>query len=181
MDLALAFVAGFFSLPFLWMIILALILLGDVVCCETEYFGLGAFLVISSSALAAWLGNDINVFGWAWGNLGAIIQFTFFYLLLGTVWSVVKWYFYLLKIRDEYLTGSRAGMDQKIEGGMRRPESSFARNNKTRIMGWIAHWPFSIVGTFLGDFLTRIFQTIYEAMSGLYDRIAGSVFADFDK
>jgi hypothetical protein len=42
-----------------------------------------------------------------------------------------------------------------------------ARNNKARITTWMVYWPFSIVGTFFGDFLSRVFATIYRNISGM--------------
>jgi hypothetical protein len=46
-------------------------------------------------------------------------------------------------------------------------------------MGWIAMWPFSIVGTFIGDFLTKLVRRVYDAMRGVYDSIANSAYKEF--
>ena len=62
------------------------------------------------------------------------------YIVLGLVWSIFKWYFFLHN-KNEYLT-------KKFENDNLR-ESDFpkAKNNKSRIISWMSYWPFSAFWT----------------------------------
>ena len=96
----------------------------------------------------------------------------------------MKWYLHLLKVRDKARADFdrfTAAVERPVAAHPKRPSDSYARENKGRIMGWIAHWPFSMVGSVLGDFLTRIVKSIYNVLSDLYDRMANHVFKDFDQ
>lgn len=174
MDFALGLVAGFFALPWLWMAFLALIFVVEVVLCENEQFGWGTSLTLGGTALVAWLGADLNVFAWVWANLAAIAKFSLIYFAVGGLWSIVKWYFYLLRVKERL---DRFADETKSR---KRPNESYAKNNKGRIMGWIAHWPFSMLGTVFGDFLKRVVETVFNVLRNLYDRIANHVFAGFE-
>jgi hypothetical protein len=183
MDLALGFVLGFFALPFWWMLLLTAVFVVDVVLCENDEFGWGTTITVLGTGLVAWLGADVNPVAWLWTNLADVARFLLFYFAIGGLWSIVKWYLYLLKVRDkaraEFERFKAAGREK--DDHPKRPSDSYARENKGRIMGWIAHWPFSMVGSVLGDFLTRIVKTIYNVLSDLYDRMANHVFRDFDQ
>lgn len=177
MEFLLGVAAGFLLWP--WWAILAFILIcvTDIVLLGTDdldgepYVGWGTTVLIVGTGLFAWLATDVNPFVWVWVNLTSIVKFLIVYFFVGALWSIVKWYFYLLKVRDKMLTRKQK----------ERPSESYARNNKVRIFSWIGHWPFSLVGTFFGDFLSRIVNAIYLMLSGLYDSMADRVFKDFTK
>lgn len=61
----------------------------------------GAVLLIVLSYAFLWGAVGINPIVYAWNN--PITAFTYIggYFLGGTVWTIVKWYFYLLRRRDE--------------------------------------------------------------------------------
>jgi len=184
MDLALLMFLGFFALPWYWMGGLFLLFMVDVALCESDEFTWGTVLLMAGVALTAWLGGDINPFTYLWHNFAEIVKFFAFYFAIGGLWSIVKWYFYLLKLRDRMLNTTAVGKKMRTSPeGMRnvRPDASYAANNKGRIMGWIGHWPFSVIGTFLGDFIKRIVTSIYNVLSKLYDRMAAHVFVGFDE
>jgi hypothetical protein len=46
---------------------------------------------------------------------------------------------------------------------------------KAQILGWIVDWPVSVVIYVLKDILRDIANSIYNRLSGVYDRIALSV------
>lgn len=182
MDLAFALFLGYFALPWYFMGLVALLFLVDVALCESDEFGWATTVLVVGTALTAWLGGGINPFAYVWNNLAEVFTFFVLYFAVGALWSIVKWYFYLLKIRDRVRSGGYDRAYSSAESTKnRRPEVSYARNNKGRIMGWIGHWPFSMVGTFIGDFIKRIVTNIYLTLSKLYDRMADHVFAGFDE
>lgn len=166
------FLAGMLTGMLLWpwwgisiFIVLCLI---DAALVENESATFGTFMMIVGTAALVWLAGDMNPIALAWENLGAIVVFFFGYFVVGGIWSLFKWYLHLTNVRAE----------MKEYGKKERPRESYARHNKGRIMGWIGHWPFSIVGTFFGDFLYRIGRTIYNYLGGTYERIEKHVFGD---
>lgn len=44
--------------------------------------------------------------------------------------------------------------------------------HKSLIISWISYWPLSVIGTLLNNPFRRLFEWIYDSLSGLYDRIA---------
>lgn len=169
MEFALGIAAGFFLWPWWAMMALSLVFIVDIVCLECEAEGWGTTILIIGTALLTWLAIDANIFVWVWNNLANIGKFFLVYFFVGALWSVAKWYFYLLTVRDK----------MKSSNITTRPWESYASNNKARIFSWIGHWPFSMVGTLFGDFLKRVVLSIYNMLSTLYEKIGNSVFADF--
>jgi hypothetical protein len=51
-----------------------------------------------------------------------------------------------------------------------------AADNKGRIIGWMAFWPFSVVGTFLNDPVRRLFNFLFRHFKTLYQKMADHVF-----
>lgn len=60
--------------------------------------------------------------------------------------------------------------------GLQELQRPRARNNKQRIVSWMAFWPFSLVGTLLNDPVRRLFTWLFTAFSSLYQRMADYVF-----
>ena len=174
-SFALGLAAGFLLWPWWAMSALFLVFVVDIVCLECEVEGWGTTILLIGTAILAWLAIDVNIFAWVWANLGNIFKFFFVYFLVGALWSVAKWYFFLLKVRDKM----KREVEERGIAETTRPYQSFASNNKARIFSWIGHWPLSIIGTFFGDFLKRIVINIYNMLSTLYDKIGDSVFAEF--
>ena len=187
MDLAFALFLGYFALPWYFMSLLVLLFLVDVALCESDEFSWATIVLVVGTGLAVWLGGDVNPFAYVWNNLAEVFGFFVLYFAVGAAWSIVKWYFYLIRLRDKVKSGEHRDYTQKGQGlseaaiKRKRPAKSFAKNNKGRIFGWIGHWPFSMVGTFIGDFIKRIVTNIYLVLQGLFDRMSNHVFAGFDE
>lgn len=106
-------------------------------------------------------------------HTGTIIGLFALYLILGVVWAVVKWYFYLLNKR-EYLSGrleasSISDIDYYIP---------VAKENKARIMSWMMYWPFSGVWTLINDPVRKAFQLVYRNIENFFDKMSASIFAE---
>lgn len=165
------FVVGMFAGMLLWpwwvlgaFIIICLI---DAALVENESASFGTALMIVGTAALVWIGSG-NPFALAWEHLGALITFIFGYFIAGGVWSLFKYWLFLKNVK--------ASMIER--GTTERPRNSYMANNKAKLMSWIGHWPFSIIGTFFGDFLYRIGRTIYNTLGGTYERIEKHVFGD---
>lgn len=51
-----------------------------------------------------------------------------------------------------------------------------ARRHASRITGWMAYWPLSMIGWFIGDFLMDIWGTIYNLFAKLFQGVADRQF-----
>jgi predicted membrane protein len=166
------FTMGLFAGVLLWpwwglgaFVIICLI---DAALVENENASFGTALMLVGTGILVWLAGDMNPFVLTWENLGAIIPFFFTYFIVGGIWSVAKYWLFLKNVKADMIE----------RGVTERPRSSYIKNNKAKVMAWIGHWPFSIIGTFFGDFLYRIGRTIYDMLGGTYERIEKSVFGD---
>ena len=168
MEFVLGMFAGMLLWPWWALSIFVILCLTDAALVENESATFGSIMMVVGIGVLIWLAGDMNPFSLLWQNLGAVILTFIAYFIIGGVWSLFKWYLYLTNVRE----------DMKETGKTERPYNSYARNNKARIMAWIGHWPFSIIGTFFGDFLYRIGNKIYNYLGGTYERIEKSVFGD---
>jgi len=170
MEFAFGMFTGMMLWPWWGLGIFFLLCLVDAVLVENDSAGFGTFLILVGTGALVWLAGGHNPFMLAWTHAGDILKFFIAYFMAGALWSVARWYLYLLKVRD----------NMKANGLTKRGRDTYARNNQAKIVSWIGHWPFSMIGTFFGDFLTRIVTNIYRVLSNLYESIANSVFKDFE-
>ena len=170
MEFALGVLAGFLLWPWWAMGIFFLMVLVDAVLVENENATWGTFMMLIGTGLLVWLAGDANPFILVWDNLSSVFLFFIAYFVVGALWSVIKWYLYLTKIRN----------NMQKHGETKRPRDSYASQNQSRIAGWIGHWPFSMIGSLFGDFLGRLLDSIYTFLSSMYEKIGNSVFKDFE-
>lgn len=103
------------------------------------------------------------------------------FFVLGTVWAVVKWWFFVRDLADKRreqiakadLLGGAPGKNIKVFGLITKP---VVRDHKSRIMTWMCFWPFSMVWTLINDPIRRIFKAIYSRIKGMLQRIADRAF-----
>lgn len=100
------------------------------------------------------------------------------YFLIGTIWSVVKWYFFLLNKRDKFLE------DKKQWDSSNHARPLFAsvpevRYYKKSILTWMTYWPFSMVWTLLDDPVRRAFNLIYYKIADFMQGISNRVFTPY--
>lgn len=123
------------------------------------------------------------------------------YLLGALIWSTIKWRMFFLPALFERYEDARANW-LKSQGLKEMPADPAARNqflnsspaqyininhtrmashNKSRITGWMIFWPFSLVETFIGDFLVRIFDRMYKMVRNVYQRMSDSMASKYDE
>jgi len=170
MEFALGMFAGLILWPWWGLGIFILLCIVDSVLVENENASFGTGMMVVGTAMLVWLAGDMNPFVLAWDNFGNILKFFVVYFAVGGLWSIAKWYLYLIGVRD----------DMRQRGEKKRPCRTYARNNQARIYAWIGHWPFSMIGSLFGDFLGRIVKMIYRSLTNLYDRMANNIFKDFE-
>ena len=101
------------------------------------------------------------------------------YFFAGAVWSLVKWYFWLVKLRrrlDSGETVSRVIYTAGVHGFPPNPG-----DHKSRIIGWIALWPASMLWTMINDPVRRAAEEINARLGGTYQHISNRVFKGYDK
>lgn len=108
---------------------------------------------------------------------GEIVMGIAAYFFAGAVWSLVKWYFWLVKLRrrlDAGETVSRVIYTAGVHGFPPNPG-----DHKSRIIGWIALWPASMLWTLINDPVRRVAEDIYAGLGGTYQHISNRVFRNF--
>ncbi len=184
-----------------------LIALAFIWCIEIDKSGGAAFMVVFTF-LFLWGAVGINPVLWALSNPMSALTYVAVYFLGGTIWTIVKWYFYLLRRRDEakkikiYFEANEHDL-RKDWSSNKTDTFSFvnwmnstsrhssprheyldndyppmATHHKGDILFWAAYWPFSAFWTLLNDPIRRLWNAIYALLGGLLHRMSISVFKD---
>lgn len=109
-----------------------------------------------------------NLFIYLRDNPGSSIAFIGIYLVIGVVWSIFKWYFFLLNKRDKVLK----------RNDFWESDIPKAKDHKAKIISWMSYWPFSAFWTLLNDPIKRTFKFIYSKIEKVYEKMTEKVFAD---
>jgi len=128
----------------------------------------------------------------------------FGYFVLGTLWAVAKWYFFVRTKREIYLAAKETYLkkpetrmhremgkdpveidalweESYARGGLlnsKKGVAPLARDHKVRILQWMAYWPWSALWTLVNDAVKRIYKTIYENIHKLLQSISDNAFKD---
>lgn len=180
-----------------WWLLVAAVIVVDILFLEYDN-GTGATFSLAAFAALMFFFGDWNPFPWMAANplwtIGSILG----YFVAGSVWSIVKWYFHCLNVRDKYdeikdaffeehkITDGKVSSQLKSEWKERLRYSEFsggsiapvARKHKSTILMWMTHWPFSAVWTLLNDPIRRIFMSIYARLTGTLQKISDRLFAN---
>lgn len=104
-------------------------------------------------------------------NPGSTILIVVAFFVLGTIWAIVKWWFYIQrqaeKRRQELAKPSNYGTP------IRKP---LVIDNKSRIMTWMCFWPFSLIWTLVDDSIRGVFRFIYTKIRTKLQRMADKAF-----
>jgi hypothetical protein len=95
------------------------------------------------------------------------------YAVIGIVWSMFRWFRYVKSTADTYRKEHGDNLRASERSSLQREIS--ATLNKSRITGWIAYWPWSMLWNLTGDF----FKMIYEALQGVYQKISDRAMGKF--
>jgi hypothetical protein len=167
----------FFAFGTLWFWVLATIFLIYLIFCiegDEDYGGTGATVGLAIFlGLLYFMGNKSGFHGffdYAKDHPGVVIGCIASYFVLGTVWSIVKWFFYLKK--EKKLRGSEDFQYKVLHG-------YYTLSEKTgKIISWMSYWPFSFAWTFFDEPVKKAFETIAERLEGVYNRIAIKISKD---
>ena len=105
-------------------------------------------------------------------NPGLTISCFIFYIIIGVIWSLFKWTFYLKNLKSKYTTQSSLSHDMyKFE----------VSENKERIIGWMLYWVFSMMYTIIDQPVKKLFTEILNRTTGLYDKISKNILSEIEK
>ncbi len=169
---------------------------------ELEQFGWATLTLIATVALTQFT-HTFDFVGYVAHHALESVLYTLGYLVVGLLWSFVKWFSFLMAFRDKYreckniyyqkynlvpgqpLPESLAKEFEewmqntycyaKYRGALlsRKPRAS---ENKTRIVAWMAFWPCSLIGTLLNDPVRRLFSFLFNQFKALYQKMVDYVF-----
>lgn len=95
------------------------------------------------------------------------------YGIIGGAWSIFRWFRYCRKyVKDNPFTDKVREYCTLIT---KTPESFYKdhlnpSNHKSRLIGWIVYWPWSLLWNCAGDFVT----SIYDALTNIYNRVSAA-------
>lgn len=139
-----------------------------IACIEHENHWFPSCLVVIFAAVY-W--KAIAAFSLNWQSilLGVAV-----YAVLGVAWSMFRWTRFVKEKADYY----RKQYGTKLDKSNRSCLASAidATSNKSRITGWIAYWPWSLIWNLTGD----VFKMLYETLQGVYQKISDRAVGKFD-
>lgn len=151
----------------LWIILaISLFLIGFFL--EVSENGWGVTItILCTIVIFRWLvGPTFITQSWEWvlNNWAFAIIYLVVYITVGLIWSLIKWFMYLRKM--------------KREGYTKESRILQVSENKGTIILWMSYWPISLIATLLNDPLRKLITEIFDYFSGTYQKILDSVFKD---
>lgn len=144
--------------------------------------------------------TNSDLFAWVYDNPLTFVEYVAAYFIAGAAWSMLKWWLYLLGVREKYDSiralwmqshkmSSAATIPDQLKNEWRahvagRFSGKFppqATDHKASIMLWISYWPVSSFWTLLNDPLKRIAVAIYNVMGNVYQRISNAMFSEIGR
>lgn len=120
----------------------------------------GVFCTASFLALfAALLYNIEPLYILVTSNPISLLSLLGCYMFIGIIWSMFKWYKFLVK--------------EKARGVKGAPK---ANSYKSEILFWATYWPFGMVKYLIGDLIHDLFSQIWKRIGGVYQKISDKVF-----
>lgn len=122
------------------------------------------------------------------------------WLLCGTVWAVIKWWIFVHdqnaeyeEYKSEWLRSQGLPSTKVVPPEVREKWADYvannydlrrvkaiplAKDNKSRIIHWMALWLPSMVCFFVNDLLKRVFRAIYYRIADFLQRMADRIYAN---
>lgn len=175
---------------------------------DGEHGGIATFATLVCVAALQW-GFGVDMIGAVKAHPMSLLEWAAAYLVVGTIWGVVKWWFYVRKQRRGYdvvratllvrLGLPATGPDgfptpipvankdefQRMlwsppNGGERVEVKPDPTNHKAQIYLWMAYFPWSLTWTLINDPVKRAFDEAYAQVANMLRRISASAFAGTD-
>ena len=172
---------AFGAMGFWLLLVVASIIMSEMMDNDSPFWA-GSVAIITLAVLAVFGGFNPLIYIMA--HPGETVLWVAGYFVVGAAWSLVKWYFWLLKIRrrlDERDPGLSFETVLYHAGVVRKQFPPNPGDYKSRIVGWIALWPASMLWTVINDPVRRAAEEIYARLGGTYQKISNRVFAGYSK
>lgn len=152
----------FFALGTLgFWLLLTVVSIAFIACVENDHY---TFPTIVALILAIVYWKPISNFSISWKAFAIALVA---YVVIGVVWSIFRWVRYVKEETDEYKKDPTEYTLSSLKNNLK------VTNNKSRITGWIAYWPWSLLWNITGDF----FKMLSENLQGVYQKIADRALA----
>lgn len=174
-------------------------------CMEYESGVLATVSLVVFGAALNWLGG-VNIIQLVMANWYLLAPFVGAYVGLSVVWGIWKWRDYYgadlekfdealyewlkahnLKNISEMTEDHKVAWDKwlethkiydhKLKRERRLDEVPEARENKARIMRWMAYWPISFLLYVFRDMIVKLFKRIYNGLAKYLQHMADAAFA----
>lgn len=175
------------------------------VAIANEWPGRATLAIIAFMIAIHFLGGSLNILAFLQEHLVDSIIAIIGYFAVGSIWSIIKWYFFMKRLSWAYIemrgTFLRANGYPKATETWQVPENlrdkwlgqvlhtpggwlsvrdvieARVSNHKKRIMIWISYWPFSALWTLIDDPFRWIVRLIYDKLSSIFGLIGRRVMA----
>jgi hypothetical protein len=190
-----------FGLATAWIWFMSLVAVESIllfILIEGNKPGWCAISLLSTFGLLKFLAG-VNIPLLAWEHPGLAVLFILGYFLVGTIWSIGKWYLFVKDRRAKYDEAKANWSPDLSRGGkiyanvateweksheylrFKNSKNGLAplvRDNKSRILTWMGYWPWSMLWTLINDPIKRAFKTIYNHIHDTLQSISNSAFKD---
>jgi hypothetical protein len=154
-----------------WLIILNVAAFIIAAICFFNWATKASGITLLLAAIADWfvLGTPLAWFIAHWQvTVGAIAV----YALVGVIWGVVRWFIYLNSADTKTTIKNAFSLYNTYYSNLKEGETkpSFKESNyypfsfrkdSSMITTWIVFWPLSIIWTFFSEFITRLFDHVW--------------------
>lgn len=152
-----------------WLVVLALSAVYTIAT-ERDTHGVAIFATLIAAGLCWKSLIALGAIAWPFLLIGVGV-----YALAGGAWSVFRWFKYC----REFVTKNpyQGVTDYSNGSGVRLTAQEYfskklrPSEHKSRLIGWIAYWPWSLIWNIVGDTLTAI----YDALANVYQKTADAV------
>lgn len=182
---------------------LAIIYVAGCFLVELEFFGWATILLIATVIGVQSL-HVFDIIAYVAANALLSMAYAAGYVVVGVVWSFVKWFSFLIKYRDKFRElkqsflnknnivgsivpdGQKQAFDNYMQNMWQKPDYTglkhglkpVAAENKAKITAWMAFWPCSMISTLMNDPVRRLFKFLFNTFKVLYQKMADAVFAN---
>lgn len=136
--------------------------------------GFGATLVVLVTLFLLQVFGNVNVLKFMKENPGTTVVYCLVYLIMGAIWAFWKFYFFVRKKKEKYLTQKNkfinAGNTQEawlvyVNADYNLKDLANFDINKPRILLWMMYWVPSAIWTIINDPVRRMCENIYRILS----------------
>lgn len=195
-----------FSIPLTFPVIaLALLYVVGCVLTEVEWFGWTTVALIASVACVQFF-DVFNIFAYVRDHAAHSALLALGYIVIGVIWSFVKWLSYLFNYRNKFRELKRKFLESRklpysvnepvpdnlteefsnylkaqyyygSYSGLRFGTKPKAVDNKKKLVGWASFWFCSMLSTFLNDPVRKLYNFLFNAFKDLYQKMSDWVFS----